>query len=104
MGVFGPKYPPQLQAVVNHAERFCELLARLEHVCVSDRGREHEWLVGRRQEVEAVVVLIVGDWAAACLGLERATRELAAYLADVHAGAQNLPLAPVLRCCAEDES
>jgi hypothetical protein len=30
MGVFGPKYPPQLQPVMNNAERFCELLSRLE--------------------------------------------------------------------------
>jgi hypothetical protein len=39
MGVFGPRYSPELQAVVNHAERFCELLARLAENRRSLRAR-----------------------------------------------------------------
>jgi hypothetical protein len=104
MGVFGPKYAPQLQPVINHAERFCEILAQIaEHDGAS--GAEHGWLVGRRQEVETVLELVVRDWAADRIALEEVTRAVTAYLDELHAGAEKcLGLGPALECCAEDEA
>jgi len=105
MGVFGPKYAPQLQPVMNHAERFCELLAQIEPLDGASGGAEHGWLVGRRQEVETVVELVVRDWAAERIALEEATRAVTAYLDELHAGAAKyLGLGPALECCAEDEA
>jgi hypothetical protein len=104
MGVFGPRYSPELQAVVNHAERFCELLARLEDL-YARRGASHEWLTSRREEIEAVLGLVIDDWAADRIDEGQATREAAQYLDELHAGARrSLGLGPVLGCCEEDEA
>jgi hypothetical protein len=104
MGVFGPRYSPELQAVVNHAERFCELLARLEDLYVRRDG-SHGWLTSRREEVEAVLGLVIDDWAADRIDERQATREAAQYLDELHAGARrSLGLGPVLGCCEEDEA
>jgi hypothetical protein len=103
MGVFGPKYPDPLQAAVNHAERLCAVLARLE-------GRHPDprlWLVGRREEIELVLRLRIRDWKARRISLGFAARSIVRYLDDLHAGAtSSLGLAANARltCCADDEA
>jgi hypothetical protein len=105
MGVFGPQYSQELQDVINHAERFCELLAQRERLDDVHPAAGHGWLIGRRQEVEAVLELIVRDFASDRIGLEEASRAAASYLDELHAGAeQRLGLGPVLACCAKGES
>jgi hypothetical protein len=105
MGVFGPQYSQELQDVINHAERFCELLAQRERLDGVRASTGHGWLIGRRQEVEAVLELIVRDFASDRIGLEQATRAAASYLDELHAGAeQRLGLGPLLECCGKGES
>jgi hypothetical protein len=105
MGVFGPKYPPKLQAVMNHAERFCELLARLEGGRPGRAEGARKWLMYRRQEIEVVLALVVSDLAADRIGLKEAIRSAASYLDDLHVGARSsLGLGAVLECCVEDEA
>jgi hypothetical protein len=105
MGVFGPQYSQELQDVINHAERFCELLAERERLDDVHPAAGHGWLIGRRQEVEAVLELIVRDFASDRIGLEEASRAAASYLDELHAGAeQRLGLGPLLECCGKGES
>jgi hypothetical protein len=103
MMVFGPKYPQPLQAVIDHGERLCVLVARLE-----DRHPDpRRWLVGRREEIELVLRLRVRDWRARRIGLEYAAKAIGAYLDDLHTGAtQSLGLAAniPLVCCTADPS
>jgi hypothetical protein len=103
-GVFGPRYAPPLQAVVNHAERFSELLAQVGFRGAED-DRARAWLTHRREEIELVLALIVGDWAKSCIGLAEAARAAALYLDDLHAGARRcLGLGPALDCCSGESS
>ena len=105
MGVLGPQHSQELQDVIHHAERFCELLAQRERLDDAHPAVGHGWLIGRRQEVEAVLELIVRDFASDRIGLAQASRAAASYLDELHAGAeQRLGLGPVLACCAEGES
>lgn len=105
MSVFGPKYPPELQAAINHAERFCELLARLEKRRPELARAGRRWLVRRREEIETVLDLIVQDLVSDCVDLSEATRSAASYLAELHVGAQRaLGLGALLECCIEDEA
>ncbi len=103
-GVFGPRYAPPLQAVVNHAERFSELLAQVGLRGAED-DRTRAWLTHRREEFELVLALIVGDWADSRIGLAEAARAAALYLDDLHAGARRcLGLGPALGCCSGESS
>jgi hypothetical protein len=105
MSVFGPKYPPKLQALMNHAERFCELLARLEGRRPGRGEGARKWLMHRRQEIEVVLALVVSDLAADRIGLKEAIRSAASYLDDLHVGARSsLGLGAPLECCVEDEA
>jgi hypothetical protein len=105
MSVFGPKYPPPLQAAILHAERFCDLVADLEQRRNSRADEGRRWLVRRRREIATVLELVVTDWDAGRLGLEEASREVGLYLGDLHAGARrSLGLGPVLECCLLDDS
>src|ERR1700733_7123162 len=101
MGVFGPKYPDPLQAVINHAERLCTVLARLEERHVDPRL----WLGARREEIGLVLRLRVRDWRAHRISLGFAARSISSYLDDLHAGAMSglgLPANAPLACCAEE--
>jgi hypothetical protein len=102
MGVFGPKYPRALQQVVNHAERFCDLLARLSSAASRD-AQGGAWLTGRSREVEVVLKLGLADWASGQRSMEDAARSISAYLLDLHAGArERFGLKGELECCEED--
>jgi hypothetical protein len=104
LGVFGPRYAPPLQAVVNHGERFSELLVEVGLRGVDDDDAR-AWLTHRCEEIELVLWLIVSDWAEGRLGLEEAARAAAIYLDDLHAGAKRfLGLDPSLDCCRAEAS
>jgi hypothetical protein len=79
---FGPSYPLRLQKVVNHAERFADLL--------SSRHASNEaaaiWLEGRVQEIEAYVANLANEWRFEQLGESEATGRLEAYLESLHLG------------------
>jgi hypothetical protein len=103
MGVFDRKYREPLQAVVDHARRFCVLLERLETRYLDSEP----WLVGRRDEVRLVVRLRVRDWRVERISLEYAARTIGAYLDELHLGAMRslcLPANVPLDCCAADEA
>jgi hypothetical protein len=105
MTVFGPQYPPGLQAVVNHAERFCALMARLEVEGIATHALGRAWLVGRTEEVETMLDCVVGDWRAGRLTSEAAEAAAAAYLQALHLGAhKRLALSPVLDCCEGEDA
>ena len=53
MGVFGPKYPPPVQGVVSHAERFCELLSHAERFGLCDSVAARVFVYGRQSENRA---------------------------------------------------
>ena len=60
---------------MQHAERLCAVLARLEERGTSEPGRA--WLVGRREEIEKVVSLALDDWAAKLRTEEEARASMA---------------------------
>jgi hypothetical protein len=105
MGVFGGKYPRPMQSVVDHGARFCGVLSELEQLDNACGRRSRQWLIGRPQEVEAVITLLVRDWATGRIGLQEARAKVAAYLDELHTAAERW-LGPygVLECCSDDEA
>jgi hypothetical protein len=100
-GVFGRAVPPPLQEPMQHAERLCAVLARLEERGPS--GRALSWLTGRREEIEKVLSLVVDDWAAKIRTVEDARTSVVEYLADLHSAVRHLfGLEAVLDCCFGD--
>ena len=100
-GVFGRRVPALLQEPMLHAERLCAVLARLEERGPSELGRA--WLVGRREEIEKVLSLVVDDWAAKLRNEEDARASLLEYLAELHSAVRRLfGLEAVLDCCFGD--
>jgi hypothetical protein len=100
-----PKYPPLLQAVINHARRFCMLLRKSEDGFPSRDPFGRWWVIGRRSEVGAVLGLIVSDWAAERIDADQATRCATRYLGELHEAAHKLlGGGQVFACCAQDEA
>jgi hypothetical protein len=104
MGVFGPKYPPRLQEVVSHAERFCQQLSRLDssgrfEPCAASQA----WLAGRLEEIEVVLGLTLSDWTRQRVSVERAARSMTAYLLELHTAACGaLGVDDDLDCCSDE--
>src|SRR5579872_3946194 len=94
-----------LEAALEHAERFAALLARVEATECARAGAARSWLVGRPEEVRAVLWLLGGDCAAGHITADQATRAVVGYLAELHAEAgRHLGWDPVLECCADGDS
>lgn len=105
MNVFGPKYPSALQVVVNHAERFCEMLSRHGRNDAAPMRRAEVWPVGRSREIETVLTLLLVDWAEGRVALDAAAASATAYLAELHAGLRvNLGLGAPLACCKDEQA
>jgi hypothetical protein len=101
MRVFGPQYPPRLQDAVNHAERLCGVIARVEGERASDLGRA--WLVGRSEEIETVLSLVVGDWRDARCSEDAAVTAVREYVDELHGAVRKFfGLDAVLDCCFGD--
>jgi hypothetical protein len=83
--VFGPFYPPALQAVINHAERLSDLLAVRELTPPAEEWAG-AWTIGRADEVARFAEHVVGLWQERRLGDRGAASMLEGYLAVVHEG------------------
>jgi len=95
---FGPFYPSELQAAVNHAERVAALIARVR---ASPRDAEGAaWIAGRAEEIEAVVALVADEWTRAGISVATAARKIDVYVETLHRGlALHFPNAS-LACCS----
>lgn len=94
MNVFGPFYPPALQAVVNHAERLSELLG-IHELAPPTQEWALAWMTGRADEIVRFVEQIVALWREGTLKEGDAAATLDGYLVTLHEG-----LAKHLRCGA----
>ena len=92
MNVFGPFYPPALQAVVNHAERLAELLG-IHELAPPTQEWAQAWMTGRADEVVRFVEHVVGLWRCGKLRDVDAAATVDGYLVTLHEG-----LAKHLRC------
>lgn len=98
MSIFSEQYPPKLQDVVKHAERFCVLLGDVW--VAGDDARV--WLVGRQEEVELVVRCLVEDWRAGIVDEAAAASSVGAYLRALHIAARGvLEAADAFACCSD---
>ena len=94
MNVFGPFYPPALQAVINHAERLSELLG-IHELAPPTQEWALVWMTGRADEIVRFVEHVVALRREGTLTDADAAATLAGYLAAVHEG-----LATHLKCAA----
>jgi hypothetical protein len=98
VSIFSEQYPPKLQDVVKHAERFCVLLGDVW--VAGDDARV--WLVGRQEEVELVVRCLVEDWRAGIVDEAAAASSVGAYLRALHIAARGvLEAADAFACCSD---
>jgi hypothetical protein len=103
MGVFGPKYPPRLQEVVSHAERFCQQLSRWEEAGQGESAEAQAWLVGRTGEIELVLALALSDWNDKRVSIENAAQSMSTYLLELHAAARIVfGIEDELDCCCDE--
>ena len=106
MTVVARHYPGELQDAVNHAERFCRALSRLQEVGAEKASeRARLWLVGRADEVEKVLSCVLADWREGRMGEVAAATSVREYLGDLHAAARGLVGSePALACCSGDDA
>jgi hypothetical protein len=86
--VFGRPVPSLLEDPMQHAERLCGVLARLEASGPSEQARA--WLIGRREEIEKVLSLVIDDWSAKLRTEEDARASVVEYLAELDDAAARL--------------
>lgn len=102
VSVFGPFYPPALQAVVNHSERLSELLV-VHELAPPTQEWANVWMTGRADEVVRFAEHVVAQWREGRIGEDEAAATLDGYLVTLHEG-----LARHLRCdapsCCEGSS
>jgi hypothetical protein len=104
MSAFGPFYPPELQVVVNHAERLSDLLVAHELSPPTDEWAV-AWVVGRANEVAELALDVTSSWRAGTLDVTSAAAVLRTYLASLHEGmARHLAHTPARCCLSEDET
>lgn len=87
-GVLGAQVPPGLREAMAHAERLCVVVSRLEERFVSEVGRA--WLIGRREEIEKVLSLVMADWSAKRRTDEEARLSVLEYVDELHVAAARL--------------
>jgi hypothetical protein len=101
MSLFGPFYPPGLQASINHAERLARVL--LQEESSRDRvGSVPEWLIGRAGELERFVEAVVDDWRAGHRPPESVAMAVDAYLGALHEGLAGRVGVRAPECCRGD--
>lgn len=100
MTTYGPFYPAGLQRAVNHAERLGQLLSvRLSRALVDEWAAA--WMLGREEEIERFVELVVGDWKRGSFGDAQATAVLNSYLVTLHEGLSKHLRLSSSPCCVE---
>jgi hypothetical protein len=103
MGVFGPKYPPRLQEVVSHAERFCQEVSRWEEAGQGESAEAQAWLVGRTGEIELVLALALSDWNEKRVSIEESGQSMSTYLLELHAASSIVfGIEGELDCCCDE--
>lgn len=103
---FGPFYPPELQRVVDHAQRMTLFLRSVEAKVLtlalrlaSDPAASELWLVGRADEAEAFVGDLAREYLDGAASADRAAAAIDRYVALVHDGlAHRLGIHPAA-CC-----
>lgn len=103
MSVFGPFYPPALQAVVNHAERLSELLA-IHELAPPTQEWAHAWMTGRADEVVRFVEHVAGLWQGGKVREAEAASTLDGYIAELHEGLSKHLGCEAASCCVGDEA
>jgi|HubBroStandDraft_6_1064221.scaffolds.fasta_scaffold147663_2 hypothetical protein len=79
------RYPPELDAVLQHAQRLREFIARKERATyILDPGGP--WIAGRSGEIQCVVAIVALDWHEGRHGTEGAVVSLNRYLRELHDG------------------
>ena len=103
MSAFAPAYSSQLQAALDHAERFAAFLLdrEIHHPPPNETGRA--WLTGRSEEVEMVTGFILTDWRAGKVTDAGAFAAVSSYVRAMHIGARrHLRLDRTLECCGRE--
>jgi len=103
VSVFGPFYPPALQAVVNHAERLSELLA-IHELAPPTQEWAHAWMTGRADEVVRFVEHVVGLWQGGKVREAEAAATLEGYIGALHEGLSKHLGCEAASCCVGDEA
>jgi hypothetical protein len=101
MNVFGPFYPPALQAVINHAERLSELLG-IHELAPPTQEWALVWMTGRADEIVRFVEHVVALWREGTLTDADAAATLEGYLAAVHEGLKKHLKCDAPSCCVGD--
>ncbi len=82
---FPRRYPPELEDVLQHAQRLREFIARKERATyIVDPGGP--WIAGRAGEIQCVVALAALDWHEGRHCTEGAVASLNRYLRGLHDG------------------
>jgi hypothetical protein len=79
------RYPPELEAVLQHAQRLREFIGRKERgTYIVDAGGP--WIAGRSGEIQCVVALMAIDWHEGRQTTAEAIASLNRYLRALHDG------------------
>jgi hypothetical protein len=79
------RYPPELDAVLEHARRLQDFIGRKERaIYIFDPGGP--WIAGRAGEIQCVVALVAMDWHEGRHDTEAAVASLNRYLRGLHDG------------------
>jgi hypothetical protein len=79
------RYPPELDAVLEHARRLQDFMGRKERATyIFDAGGP--WIAGRAGEIQCVVALVAMDWHEGRHDTEAAVASLNRYLRGLHDG------------------
>jgi hypothetical protein len=82
---FSRRYPPELDAVLQHAQRLREFIARKERATyIFDPGGS--WITGRSGEIQCVVAIVAMDWHEGRHCTDGAVVSLNRYLRGLHDG------------------
>ena len=103
MNVFGPFYPPALQAVVNHAERLAELLG-VHELAPPTQEWAQAWMTGRADEIVRFVEDVASLWREGKLRDADAAATLDGYLVALHEGLARHLRCKAPSCCVGDEA
>jgi RNA polymerase sigma factor for flagellar operon FliA len=94
-------YPPNLQKVLNHAERLAQVLEGMEAAATSNAS-----VIGRSLELRTVIHCALSDLRAGQSDVERTITSIAGYIDGVHrsVGAGFRMRRMVLECCGPDDA
>ena len=97
MGVFRSSYPEDLREIIRHAERFADVLVKMEQ---GDK-KVARWALGRAGEVRAVLSYMLSDWRDGKKDQGATCAAVRGYLEGLHRSAREHQGRPhaLLECC-----